>query len=349
MLRRSLLLTLLLASPLLGQAANSLPTVDQLKAQLDSNPQEVLRGVSRLLALKGAAAQQYDRYELFSLRGEASLRSKAMPAAAEAFAAAAKETTDADKKAIARANEILIRKSKNTGYAPKPPRPGAAPSTRPFMALIPIIKPDDRKMAIEALLNDEMTAAAPKIKAADNAQALPPIIEAAKLLGDLNALETTAYGKADQSKQIAENVGKRAHFMIDNALKTMSKRTEDCWASASRKQYTTDNYGNRDYQPGMLGLTSNEANTLKEVIATTEKVVPVATDLATVTGSAELGTDATTAQKLHERAREVLDFDYPNSGRYTKQRTVREQLLPPQQPQTPTQQPRQTTPNPPRQ
>src|SRR5688500_16894818 len=107
------LVMLMFVAPALAQPA--LPTVQQLEQQLDTNPQEVLRGVARLLALKGAAAQQYDRYELFSLRGEASLRTKAMPAAAEAFAMAGKETTDPAKKATARANEILIRRSKATG------------------------------------------------------------------------------------------------------------------------------------------------------------------------------------------------------------------------------------------
>ena len=68
----------------------------------------------------------------------------------------------------------------------------------------------------------------------------------------------------------------------------------------------------------MWGLTSAEQNDLKNVIATCEKVQPVANELATVTERAELIADAQMAQKLHARATEVLKFDYPNSGRYNK-------------------------------
>src|SRR5262245_46292561 len=116
MIRRMRLVVVLLmfASTAVAQPANQLPSVDQLRAQLDTNPAAVLQGVARSLALKGPAAATLDRYELFMLRGEAHLRNKAMPAAAEAFAAAGKETTDAAKKTTARATEVLARKSKAT-------------------------------------------------------------------------------------------------------------------------------------------------------------------------------------------------------------------------------------------
>src|SRR5438874_1549053 len=78
---------------------NELPAIEQLKSQLATQPQEVLKSASKLLALKGDAAKAYDRYELLSLRGEAALRTKANTMAVEAFAAAGKETNDEQKKA----------------------------------------------------------------------------------------------------------------------------------------------------------------------------------------------------------------------------------------------------------
>jgi hypothetical protein len=326
---------MLLASPLLAQQ-QPLPTVDQLKAQLESNPQEVLRNVARMLALKGAAAQQYDRYELLMLRGEAHLRGKAMPPAAQAFADAARETTDPAKKATARANEILMRRSKIGGYTPKPQRPSAKPaSTKPFPPLIPIIKEEDRKLAMEALFADEMAVAEPKLKAADNATALPPIIEAIKVAVDLGAVEQFATGGANQTKQLTANLAKRSHFLIDKALDDMNKRTEHCWQIASQRSYSLDRSRNQYDNAGMVGLTSVQQNELKNVIATTEKIAPVATELAAVTGGAELTADATTAQKLHERAKEVLAYDYPNSGRYNKQPQGGQPQQPPRQQQQP--------------
>src|SRR5688572_2680037 len=184
MSRRSLLFAGVLIAFLLGAAApQQLPSVDQLKAQLDQNPQEVLRGVAKLIALKGEAAKPYDRYELFTLRGEANLRAKALVPAADAFAAAAKETTDADKKATARATEILIRRSKPLGYVAKPqrPAPGAVAATRPAGPM-PIINEADRAAAMKVLLADEMATVEPKLKAANAASALPPVIEAVKQL-----------------------------------------------------------------------------------------------------------------------------------------------------------------------
>src|SRR6185503_20044475 len=118
--------------------------------------QEVSRQVARFLAMKGDAAKQYDRYDLMMLHGEAALRMKQNSVAMQSFAEAQKETTDDQKKAIARGTEILVRKSKQTGYTPRVtvrPAPGEKPA-----GPMPIIEEADRKVALEALLADEMTA-----------------------------------------------------------------------------------------------------------------------------------------------------------------------------------------------
>ena len=341
---------LFIASSAVAQPANQVPSVEQLSAQLDTSPQAVLQGVARLLAMKGPAAAQLDRYELFMLRGEAHLRNKAMPAAADAFAAAGKETTDPAKKSTARATEVLVRKSKATGYVPKPPKPGAAPATRPVAPIIPIIKPDDRKQAMEALLNDEMAVAQPKLRAADNAQALPPIIEGVRVLFDLNALEKASTGQDAQTKGLSANMGKRAHMMISSALDNMSKRTEEIWRSASTPNRTINAVTNTyDTNPSMAGLMSNDTKFLKQTIVDCEKIAPVAAELGTVTGGPELAGDAAAAEKLYLRAKEVLEYDYPNAGRYSRtpqqQPLIPQQRQPlppqPQQPQQPQPQPQQ--------
>jgi hypothetical protein len=381
-----------------------LPTVDALRQQLAAGQQqEVLRQVQRLLALKGPAAQQYDRYELFMLRGEAALRNKAMPMAADAFKAAQKETTDADKQSIARATELLVRRSKQTGYVPKtaprpavapvepppgaaaqpaaaaqppavgqpapgtvPPAPGTVPpapatvppapgtvapaplaaqpaaSAQPASAKgatgsIPIVEEAGRKQAFAALLNDELVTAGPKVKAATNATGLPPVIEAARLLGDLRALElASGAGGGGRVKQMGTELAAQAHKLIASAMNGMDKRVEDVWNSASRTQARVDRSGYRERQYGMFGMNSTEANDLKGIIATCEKVIPVANDLAAVTGGSELAADAREAQRLYDRAREVLQFDYANEGRNTSQ----SQTQPQSQTQTRTQ-PRQ--------
>jgi hypothetical protein len=298
------------ASP--AGAGSPPPTVEQLKAMLAQQQyQEVIRGVARCMALKGPAAQNLDRYELLLLRGEAYLRTRALPPAAEAFAAAQKETDDPARRSAARADEILVRKSRPQGYLPKP-----SPTSKP--AAIPILEEADRKAAFTALLNDELTAVSPKLKAAKAATAMPPIIEVARTLGDLRALELAGSGADAQVKKIGGDIGDRAHSLIDDALKQMNQRVEECWRQGSRRRYQQNRDGTiGDQLYGMMGLTSVETNDLKSIIGTLEKVVPVSADLADVTGATNLQGDAGEAKRLLARANEVLNYDYSNAGRYT--------------------------------
>ena len=309
------LVSLLCAAPALAQTAvEPPPTVDQLKELLQQQKyQDVIRGVQKCLALRGNAAQNYDRYDLFMLRGEAQLQTKAMPAAAESFVSAQKEATDPARKDAARALELLVRRSKATGYLQKTSTTKPAP-------VFPILTETDRPAAFAALYADELAVAQPKVKAASNATALPPVIEAARSLGDLHAIDVAANGSDAQSKEIGKSLGGQAHKMIADALDKMGKRVEDIWANASRPSNQLNRYGanQASYNTGLMGMTSVESGELKNTIATCEKVVPVANDLASVTGGGELQADAKEAQRVLDRAKEVLNYDYANNGRYTR-------------------------------
>ena len=311
-------------------AGEPLPTMEQLKAQLaEGKQQDVLKQVAKLLQLKGDAAKAYDRYDLLCLRGEAALRAKTNSMAMEAFAQASRATDDKEKQAVARATELLIRRSKPLGYVP---RTTGGPATRPAGAKIdatvkpqagqpqqpiPIIEEADRKRAFAAMFADEMAVVDPKVQAATKANNLPPVIDAIKSLGDLRAIDIAANGSAAQTKALGADLGAHAHELIATTMAPMDKRVEECWNSASRT--TVTQYSDaRPQAPGLWGLTSIEQNDLKAIISTCEKVQPVASELATVTERAELIADAQKAQKLQARATEVLTFDYPNGGRYNK-------------------------------
>jgi hypothetical protein len=293
-----------------ASAATS-PMIAQLQEQLNAGQaQEVSRQVARLLAMKGDAAQQYDRYDLLMLRGEAALRMKQNSVAMQSFAEAQKETTDDQKKAIARGTEILVRKSKQTGYTPRVgvrPAPGEKPA-----GPMPIIEEADRKAALEALLADEMTAVQPKLNAAKNATALPPLADAAKLLGDVRAIEIAGTGASEKAQSLGADIGGKAHGMINDALRNMEDRVEEIWTSASKQ---SNAYGQLVASQGMMGMTSIEANDLKGIMQTCEKLMPTAADFAAATGSAELKSDSTRAQELHARAKEVAEYDYANGRR----------------------------------
>jgi hypothetical protein len=309
--------------------AATTPEVAQLREQFAQQKYaDVLRNVARLLALRGESAKAYDRYELFTLRGEAYLRTKAPSVAAEAFKSAAKETKDPVQQARAQATGLLIRRSKATGYVP---RTAAKPADSNPPALtraklepsLPIVEEADRKIALEALLADEMAVIEPKLKAATSATSLVPIIEATKALSDIRVLELAASGKDDRTKALSADLGTHAHQLISPEVRSMSTRVEQCWQSGSRERYATDRAGGvRDKLYGLYGLNSTEQGDLKKIIQTCQKLAPAAKELAAAVGTSELDIDAQSASDVLARASEVLEYDYPNEGRYNKKRTT---------------------------
>jgi hypothetical protein len=292
------------------------PSMDQLIDLLTQQKyQDLLKGVTKALALRGAASQPYNRADLLMLRGEAYLHLKQNAQAAESFAQAAKVADDADKRAIAQATELLIKRSKPTGYLPR------TASTQPAIKQgtpLPIMDKEERKIAFSALLEDELAVAAPRIKAATASNSLLPVIETGRSLSDIRAIEL-ASGEGDKlTKQVSERLGQHAHTLLKDALKSMETHIEDIWNAASRMQ----SHGVVDAQTGvrqeryraMMGLTSTQSNDLKGTIGTLEKIVPVANDLAALTGENELSADASDADRLLKRAHEVLEYNYSESS-----------------------------------
>ena len=78
----------------------------------------------------------------------------------------------------------------------------------------------------------------------------------------------------------------------------------------------------------MHGMSSTESGDLKGVMATCEKIAPTAQDFAAATANTGLQADADQAQKLYARAKEVLEYNYPNSGRYQMTPGVNRSNLP---------------------
>ena len=86
------------------RAADPLAATAAARAAFDAGDYPAAVGLAaKLLALKGDAAAGYDRHELFVLKGEGHLRLKQFKNAADAFAAAARNTNDDVLAATARA------------------------------------------------------------------------------------------------------------------------------------------------------------------------------------------------------------------------------------------------------
>src|SRR5688500_247547 len=170
-----------------------LPTVEEIRKLVDAgNVPDAMRDLNRLLALRGKAAEAYDKYELLTLKGDAHLRLRANEAAAGAFRQAASETDDKVKEAVARATEQLIRRSKNLAYTPKKAAKGQPAEP------IDLVDPESRHRALAALFVDEMAPVLPKVEAAKGAKSVAPMIATMAAAREMEYLELAANGSADQ-------------------------------------------------------------------------------------------------------------------------------------------------------
>ena len=227
----------------------AIPTFEQLQAQFKAgNYAEVLRGISRCLALKGEPAKAYDRYDLLMLRGETLVQTKVMSSAGVAYAQAAKSTDDAKKKADARAMELLVQKSTPAGYVPRTtpkddkndPGSAAAPGINPSSSVgqpIPFTDKSGRHLALSALFEDDLARVQPRCEAAARQDSIPPIIEALKSLVDLHDIETAASGSDKRTHALSADLTGHAHKLFSSTLKSMSRREDAIWSSARKRRH----------------------------------------------------------------------------------------------------------------
>src|SRR4051812_3520121 len=204
-----------------------LSVADLRKLLDDGKPADVLKHVSRLLALRGKAAQAYDRSELLTLKAESHLRLRATDAAAVAFHQAAEATTDREKQAIARATEQLVRRSRNLAYTPRKVAKGGRPDP------IDIVDAEKRRAALQAMFADDMADVAPKVAAAKAANTLPPRFKAIQSARELATSEIAATGSADQVNGIVEELKRGTKDLMDRAMEKTAKRVDQITAMAN--------------------------------------------------------------------------------------------------------------------
>lgn len=320
-------------------AAEGLPSAADVQQLFDEGKyKEALQKLSRVLALRGDAAKAYDRHLLLRLKGECHLRQKESAAAATAFELAAKEAPDETQRAVDVATAQLVKRSKNLTFTPSPKKaaPGAGGGAGAVKANananaeksgpIDITDPEKRKAAFAVMLVEQKDEVAPKLKAAKDAKSLPPVVAALEAAGTLRTLEVAATGDdAEVTGMVSELSGKALKMMAD-AVDDMAKTVEDIQLSANDlKEVRTPV---RSPAPGggvMLersykkkGLTTPDLQDLRRIIGDLQKLVPAAKELSEALGESgeefkRVGKDAAV---LHDKAREVLTYDYAND--YTR-------------------------------
>lgn len=316
--------TLLLLSLVLGlsftarsahaQGDNPLPTVEEIQALFDKGEfNETLKQLSRLLSLKGKAAQGMDRYTLLMLRGESHLRLKANSAATKALAEAAKAAPDDEAKAKARALSILIKRSKNLQFTPKVAAGGKAAASA-----IDITDLERRPDAFSALYEGERAAMKPALTAADKAKTLPPIAKAMKAAAELRDLELAATGKDDETARALDRLVQRAAKLMAKGLDDAARRTEAIAHRANQLIEVTEPTNNGTRRRTLRrGLDSDESRELKNIVETCRKVFESSKELAEGFGredDIERFTDLQEqAEDVGRRAQDVRLDDYSNA------------------------------------
>ena len=262
---------------------------DVQQALADGDPSEALRLVSRLLTLKGKAAQGLDRYELLSLKAEGHLRLRAGDAAAQALKAAAEQTDNAEKAAVARATEQLIRRSRGLTYTPKRQVKGKVVVRDP----LDITDPRQRKAALAAMFADEMAELSAKVKAARAARTIPPTVKAIQAARELATLELAVNGSADQVNGVVDDLTVSTKDLLTRILEHTGKRVDQITRMANDpervRQVIPLPYGGFDVQVAerARGLKRQDIGELKTLADTCDEVAAAGKAVRQASGSDE--------------------------------------------------------------
>jgi hypothetical protein len=202
-----------------------LPTTDDVKKLVEGgDAAEAVKHLNRLLSLRGKAAEPYDKYELLTLKADAHLRLRAGAAAATALRQAGEATDDPAKKALCRATEELIRRSRNLAYAPRRPDKDA-PKPEP----IDLVNPESRGQALARVFTDEMAERLPQIEAAKANKAgagVGPLIKAMAALREVGYLELAVNGSTDQINGMVDEMKTAGKDILTKAVERAGKKVD---------------------------------------------------------------------------------------------------------------------------
>src|SRR5687768_9382169 len=150
---------------------------------------------------------------------------KESSAAATAFEQAAKEAPDDRAKAVDAASVLLVKRSRNLTFTPAAKK--GANAGRPAAAEpLDITDPEKRKEAFAAMFAEQKEQVAPRVKAAKDAKALPPIVQALEAAGGLRTLEIAATGEDAEVKGMVADLSDKALKMMAGAVADMTKAVD---------------------------------------------------------------------------------------------------------------------------
>ncbi len=320
-LRMCIIAVLLTGLPtlVLAQQNEPLPTMAELQQLMaDKQWQPLLQKLSRVVSLRGAAAQQYDHYELLMMKAEAHTQLKANSAAIAAFNEAAKEPNIThDKAAIASASANLIKSSQGMVYKRKVP--GTQPSDPKSYD---VLDRENRKQAFAALAADLNSLLQSKAKAATTATNLRGVVDVLHALGDLKNAEIAAGDATPMADALLTPLVAHAKDLSSKALADDRNRVDVIEKSANtvidvvdRQHINSGGYGGQTIQVTRYkkqGLIGNDMSNLKSLIQDCQTISAGDKQLADMFGDVgkPLLDVSAEADKLSDRAKVILNTDY---------------------------------------
>jgi hypothetical protein len=303
-----------------GGAANALPTAAELAKQVDDGQyRDVLKSLQRVLDLKGTAAAPYNRAEMLMLRAECLLQLRETQGALSTLEAAAKEARgnkdqvpDPDMLGKAVALTVLVNKSPNLQYTPKTHTGPVAPKP------INILDRTARTDAFKALFDDVLPDAKAKVRATENAKTLQPILDLAKSIAALRAVEKAATDADNESTVLVSQLTTRATIMLGNSVADMSAAVDSIAANANQvytypipriNPATKQQYF--DQGTRRRGLNSDQGARLKTIQQNCAQTISACADLGLALDAVDkFRPIANDADRVTQKAVRVLNDDY---------------------------------------
>jgi hypothetical protein len=192
------------------------------------------------------------------LKGECRLQLKDRIGASSAFKSAGKAAATANQLAAAQANALIIDRSFSGRYTPR-----AGTGKEP----IDVLPMESRKRAMVELRAELWSKYKPQVDAALRADKLPPIEEVFTHVADMYFLESFATGDAAETGQIMRDLSQHAFGLMETEVSRYAGRVDQLNQLAN-----SASDGNRDWNSGRRGLTSQQRDELKSMLPYLNKV-----------------------------------------------------------------------------
>jgi hypothetical protein len=240
------------------------PSERELRDMYDNGQyHSCLQWISRLLVLKGDAANGYDHGRLLLLRGDCQVQigdgNRALAAYKEAQA-----VRDPDTALAGLAGVLLIQNSRALSYKPK----GSGP--------IDLKDPDGWKKAAVDLFAVKYDAAEQAIDSAQGAQLLDSIISVMPQLAELAALDRASGGDGRRLAPTINKVDQRARDLMTRTLTPLDANTSRIEAAANELIAVPRRRDRSRMTQDRRGLLDADRNTLNQTISTASAVYQAA-------------------------------------------------------------------------